>query len=120
MIYYRRDNQPNTTWDEFNSLVDNLFGSTSSKTNDYQHNIEKKDCCEVITFEVPGVEKKDLKVSSRGDVLTVSIKGKTTEFKVSKTHNLPRVTTAHRLGILTVKIPYVKVSIPASRNFEIG
>jgi len=76
-----------------------------------------------VIVELPGVEKKDIKLSGTADKLTISVE--TPERKYFKEVELPatvdakKATSAYTNGVLDVTVPKKKQKKTESRNIKI-
>jgi len=95
--------------DWFNSALTKEFESffnTKAPTTNYDISSDEEGI--TLKFEVPGIEKEDLKVKRRGNNVIVTIKEKENLFHCTRHSDLENLTASHRLGILTVTVPYLK------------
>lgn len=112
---------------ETQKLVDELFGFVQGTVDQRVKTSENKESF-VATVILPGAERKDIRVSEKNGVLTVSYKPEkenpyTKSFVQSwNTTDLDvmELTATYRDGLLTVTVPKVKKKEPEIREFRVA
>ena len=106
--------------DWFHSGLTKEFESFFNTSESYKrYTVDYNDDNIVLKFEVPGVEKENLKVRRKGSNLVVTVNEKESLFHCKKLCDLDNLSATHRLGVLTITIPYLEETKPKEQEVDI-
>ncbi len=121
----RRD--PDDVWGDFDNFFSSFMRPTYAGRLNFQPTYDVKETKEhfLLTFDLPGVKKEDIKIETKGDQLTISgersREGKA--FKYERTFGLPnnvnteKIEAQYENGVLSIALP--KAEAAQGRRIEI-
>lgn len=105
--------------DWFHSDLVKEFESFFNTSSPRPYTLDTDDDGITIKFEVPGIEKEDLKVRRKGSNLVVTINEKENLFHCKRNCDLDNLKASHRLGILTITVPFLEETKPKEQEVDI-
>jgi HSP20 family protein len=130
---------------EIDNLFDNFFNFPSLRTVDscdFMPRVNIRDTKDnvIMTFELPGMEKKDIKVTVKDDVLTVSgerrfqreekengwVRNEIASGSFSRSFTLPdtvntdKISADYKNGLLEIKLPKLEERKPKEIEVNVG